>query len=58
MYSIAIYLMMLFCNVASIFNRKIRTMMQGHRNTWRILRQHVKADERYVWFHAASLGEF
>lgn len=50
--------MMLFCNVASIFNRKIRTMMQGHRNTWRILRQHVKADERYVWFHAASLGEF
>lgn len=57
-YSFAIYLMMLFCNVASLFNRKIRTMMRGHRDTWRILRQHVKEGERYVWFHAASLGEF
>ena len=57
-YSLAIYLMMLFCNVASLFNGKIRTMMRGHRDTWRKLRRAVHEGERYVWFHAASLGEF
>lgn len=49
--------MMLGCNVAALFSKKIRTMMRGHRDTWRILRRHIGTD-RYVWFHAASLGEF
>lgn len=57
-YSFAIYLMMLCCNVASLFNRKIRTMMRGHVDTWRILRRSVEKGQTYVWFHAASLGEF
>lgn len=57
MYSLAIYFMMLGCNVAALFSKKIRTMMRGHRDTWRILRRHIGSD-RYVWFHAASLGEF
>ncbi len=57
MYSIAIYLMMLGLNIASLFNRKVRFMMRGHRNTWKTLREEVGTDS-YVWFHAASLGEF
>lgn len=31
--------------------------MRGHRDTWRILRKQI-GNEKYVWFHAASLGEF
>ncbi len=50
--------MMLCCNVASLFNRKIRTMMRGHVDAWRILRRSVEKGQTYVWFHAASLGEF
>lgn len=50
--------MMLCANVAALFNPKIRKMMRGHRDTWRILRQKVDPEARYVWFHAASLGEF
>lgn len=57
MYSLIIYLMMLGLNVASLFSRKVRLMMRGHRDTWRILRRQV-GTSRYVWFHAASLGEF
>ncbi|WP_337775393.1 3-deoxy-D-manno-octulosonic acid transferase, partial [Prevotellamassilia timonensis] len=57
MYSLAIYLMMLGCNIAALFNKKVRTMMRGHRDTWRILRRQI-GTSRYVWFHAASLGEF
>lgn len=49
--------MMLGCNIAALFSRKVRTMMRGHRDAWRILRRQIGTD-RYVWFHAASLGEF
>lgn len=58
MYSLAIYLYMFMVRLASLFNRKARLMMKGHRNTWKILRREIRPDARYVWFHAASLGEF
>ena len=57
MYSLAIYLYMLCANIASLFNKKARLLMQGHRNAWRILRRSIGNDQ-YYWFHAASLGEF
>ena len=49
--------MMLGCNIAALFSSKVRTMMRGQRNTWRQLRRYIGSDH-YVWFHAASLGEF
>lgn len=59
MYSLAIYLYMFAVNIAALFgNKKARLMMRGHRDTWRILREKIKPDDRPVWFHAASLGEF
>ena len=57
MYSLAIYIYMLCAGVVSLFNRKARLLIRGHRDTWRILRSQI-GDGRYVWFHAASLGEF
>lgn len=57
MYSLAIYFYVLCVNVASLFMEKARLLRAGHRNTWRILKRQV-GEERYVWFHAASLGEF
>ena len=57
MYSLAIYIYMLCAGVVSLFNRKARLLIRGHRDTWRILRSQI-GDRRYVWFHAASLGEF
>lgn len=58
MYSLAIYLYMFCVNVVALFNHKARLMMRGHRDAWRILREKVDPEARYVWFHAASLGEF
>ena len=57
MYSFIIYLMLLGCRIASLFSPKVRTMMRGHADTWRKLRK-LSGNDRYVWFHAASLGEF
>lgn len=58
MYTIAIYLYVLAVRLASLTNRKARLMIKGHRKTWRTLRDHAKERQHYVWFHAASLGEF
>ena len=33
-------------------------MVVGHRNTWRILRDGIDQTKPWLWFHAASLGEF
>lgn len=57
MYSLIIYLYMFAANLASLFSQKVRLLMCGHRETWRILRREI-GDGGYVWFHAASLGEF
>ena len=56
MYTLAIYLYLLCVKVAALFHKKARLMVNGHRNTWRLLRSMPKGE--YYWFHAASLGEF
>ena len=56
-YSLAIYLYMLTIILASPFHKKARAMVKGRFNTFRILRR-IDPQARYVWFHAASLGEF
>ena len=58
LYTIAIYLYQLIVILICPFNRKARTLFWGQRNAYRILKQQVDRSARYVWFHAASLGEF
>ncbi len=58
LYTIAIYLYQLVVILISPFHRKARTLLKGQREAHRILKQKVDRDARYVWFHAASLGEF
>ena len=58
MYSRAIYLYRLAAHLVALFNPKVRLMVNGHQNTWKILRQQIDPTQSYVWFHAASLGEF
>jgi len=58
MYNVIIYLYLLGVAIASLFNEKVRRMWRGERDAFRILREKVDPNARYVWFHAASLGEF
>ena len=58
MYNLIIYLYLLGVAVCSLFNEKVRKMWRGERDAFRVLRQKVEPGARYVWFHAASLGEF
>ena len=44
--------------IYSRFNEKVRKMWRGEREAFRILKEKVDPEAKYVWFHAASLGEF
>ena len=58
MYNIIIYIYQLGVMFYSLFNEKVRKMWRGERDAIRVLREKVNPNEQYVWFHAASLGEF
>ena len=58
MYNIIIYIYQLGVIIASLFNEKVRKMWRGEREAIRILKEKVDPKAKYVWFHAASLGEF
>ena len=57
-YNLIIYLYLLGVAIYSRFNEKVRKMWRGEREAFRILREKVDPNAKYVWFHAASLGEF
>jgi hypothetical protein len=57
-YNLAIILYDIAVHLVTPFSRKPRKMMKGHWVVYELLRQQLEKDERYIWFHAASLGEF
>ena len=58
MYQIGILLYAYLFRVVALFHKKARKMVVGHRNSWRILRDGIDQSKPWLWFHAASLGEF
>lgn len=58
LYDLAIAIYDLVIHLAAPFSRKPRKMMKGHWVVYELLRQQLEEGRRYIWFHAASLGEF
>lgn len=58
MYNIVIYIYLIGVAIASCFNKKVKKMWAGERQALKVLRDKVDPNARYIWFHAASLGEF
>ena len=57
-YSLAIELYSLCVELVSPFNKKALMMRLGQWKTNGILRKNIDRNAKYIWFHAASLGEF
>lgn len=56
LYSFAVFLVSMFLPIVAIFNKKIKLFVDGRKETF-----HKIADlkqDKIIWFHAASLGEF
>lgn len=58
MYNFIMYAMQLGVRIAARFDSKVRKMWRGEQAAFGVLQQRVDPSARYVWFHAASLGEF
>lgn len=58
MYELFIILYNIGVWVASFFSKKVRAMWKGEHQTFRVLREKIDPNAMYIWFHAASLGEF
>lgn len=58
LYNLGIYLYYIALYLLFPFSRKPRKMVKGSWVVMRILRQQMEKGSPYIWFHAASLGEF
>ena len=57
-YTIALHLYAFMIECASFLHTKARTTRLGQWHTNGILRNKIDRQAKYIWFHAASLGEF
>ncbi|MDR0789243.1 MAG: 3-deoxy-D-manno-octulosonic acid transferase [Bacteroidales bacterium] len=57
-YQLFIHIYGFLTSVYALFNKKVRQMVRGRRQTWRILREKIQPTDKVIWVHCASLGEF
>ena len=57
-YGIAIFSYNLAIHLVALFNKKASLWVRGRKNIWTKIEKTVNPDDRPVWFHCASLGEF
>ena len=57
-YNLAMYILELGLKLAALSNDKPAKMVKGHREAFDMLKSKIDRNARYIWFHAASLGEF
>ena len=58
MYNLAINLYSLAAKEDALFSKKVKTMLKGQLDCYEVLRSKIEPGRHYIWFHAASLGEF
>lgn len=58
LYNLAIYLAGFFLKIIALFSPKIKLFVEGRKNVFSILEEKIKADDKTIWFHSASLGEY
>ncbi|WP_317130088.1 3-deoxy-D-manno-octulosonic acid transferase [Pedobacter kyonggii] len=58
LYIIGIRLYTLLIRMFSLFNPKAKLFINGRKNTYTQITQKINLDEKHIWFHFASLGEF
>jgi 3-deoxy-D-manno-octulosonic-acid transferase len=52
------YILELGIKLAALFSDKPAKMVKGHREVFDLLKSKIDRNAQYIWFHAASLGEF
>ncbi|MCL1670144.1 3-deoxy-D-manno-octulosonic acid transferase [Elizabethkingia ursingii] len=58
LYDISISLMAFGMKIASLFNEKVKKGVAGRRDSLKNVQQVFAKDDKVIWMHAASLGEY
>ncbi len=58
LYNLAVSIAAFFLKIVALFNPKIQLFVQGRKSTWTTLTQNISAEDRVLWIHTASLGEY
>lgn len=57
-YQIALFSYTILIRIASLFNHKAKLWINGRKNSFLYLKTQLKKEDKIIWFHCASLGEF
>ncbi|WP_299777039.1 glycosyltransferase N-terminal domain-containing protein [uncultured Formosa sp.] len=57
-YNIGIFLTNYLLQAIGLFNLKIKSGVNGRRETFRKLKEHITPTDHILWFHCSSLGEY
>ena len=57
-YSLTIRLYILGIHIFSLFDKKARLWINGRKEIFKRLDETINREDKIIWFHAASLGEF
>jgi 3-deoxy-D-manno-octulosonic-acid transferase len=58
LYNIGIFFYGLILRLLTPFNSKAKLFIEGRNGLFEVLKNHINAGEKHIWFHFASLGEF
>lgn len=58
MYNFLIFLYASVVRLLALFKKKPRLMVEGHKEVFAKLEANIDRNAKYIWIHAASLGEF
>lgn len=57
-YNLIVVLADFILKIVALFNKKILLFVEGRKPVFKILSNKIKAYDKTIWFHAASLGEY
>ena len=58
LYNFAISLLGILLNILAVFDKKLSLFVNGRKQTFPRLASAIKPDDKTIWIHCASLGEF
>ncbi|QSW90542.1 3-deoxy-D-manno-octulosonic acid transferase [Flavobacterium endoglycinae] len=58
LYNLVIYIAGFFLKIIALFSPKITLFVEGRKNVFNILQEKIKPEDKTIWFHSASLGEY
>jgi 3-deoxy-D-manno-octulosonic-acid transferase len=57
-YNLIVVFIDFILKIAALFNPKIKLFVDGRKSVYKVLSNKIKAYDKTIWFHAASLGEY